>query len=468
MNKIFAFDKFKKNLDIKNTIKNKKVIFMNPHSYIQIFKDKPFFNAINNCSDIYIDGVGLYILIKLKFFFSKKKFTFNRITGYDYFNYIINNSYKKNILLIGSTKKNLQNIKNRILVENPSCRVYSLNAPMVKHEFTKKQVKNIFKNFKIKNIDYCFVSAGAPKQEKLAELIYREVKKKVLNIRIRNIVSVGAVFDYYTKDLSLLFFISRKIYLEWLYRLLNNLTLWRRTFVSLPIFIYLNLFSVKPDYFEIKIVKSVNWIILSKKKFILSAFNLACYSYIYQKKIKINKNYYFWQDGIFTKYLYPKFKKLPGRKLISNLIIPKNIKSILVLGNLSLSAKLFLEKKYNILVINKPLPFGNINKILKKVPKVHPSQLILITLPTPKQEIIANFISRKYKNTKIICIGGGLAIAAKDEKPCPKFLERIYLESLWRLQYQTIRRSLRLINTLYIFIKANLSLFNKRIIINET
>jgi len=207
--------------------------------------------------------------------------------------------------------------------------------------------------------------------------------------------------------------------------------------------------------------------VLSKKKFILSAFNLACYSYIFQKKIKINKNFYFWQDGIFAQFLYQKYKKLPGRKLISNLIIPKNIKSILVIGNLSLRGKLFLEKKYNILVINKPLPFGNVNKILKKVPKVHPSQLILITLPTPKQEIIANFILRKYKNSKIICIGGGLAIAAKDEKACPKFLEKIYLEFLWRLQYQTIRRSVRLINTLYTLVKANLSLFNKRIIFNE-
>ena len=188
---------------------------------------------------------------------------------------------------------------------------------------------------------------------------------------------------------------------------------------------------------------------------------------IYQKKIKISKNLYFWQDGIFTKYLYKKFKKLPGKKLISNLIIPKNIKSIFVIGNLSSNGKFFLEKKYNIPVLNKPLPFGNIKKILKKIPKIYSSQLIFITLPTPKQEIVAEFISRKYKNFKIICIGGGLAIAAKDEKSCPKFLEKMYLEFLWRLRYETIRRLIRLINTSFIFIKAHLSLFNKRIIFNE-
>ena len=73
MNKIFALNKFNKNLDNKNSLKKKKVIFLNPHSYVQIFRDIQFLNAIKNCSDIYVDGVGIYILIKLKFFFLKKK-----------------------------------------------------------------------------------------------------------------------------------------------------------------------------------------------------------------------------------------------------------------------------------------------------------------------------------------------------------------------------------------------------------
>lgn len=465
MNNLYQFKKFKKNIDIVNVREKRKVVFMNPHSYVSIFKDKYFFNAIKNCTDIYIDGSGIYNSIKLKFFFLKKNFKYNLITGYDYFNYVIKNLYNKNILLIGSTNKNLQLIKKRILIENSSCKVYLLKAPFIKKDFTKKHVKNIFQDFKIKEIDYCFVSAGAPKQEKLAELISNEMPKKGIDIKV--IASVGAVFDYYSKNLSFIFYLSRKIYLEWLYRLLNNIKLWPRTVISAPLYFILYLISAKPNYKYLKAPKDINKLISTKKKFILSAFNLSCYAYIFQNKININEDIYFWQDGLFSKFFFKKFKKLPGRKLIANLKIPKNIKSIFVIGNLKSTTRFFLERKYKVPIKHMKLPFGNIKKILKHAPKIHSSELILITLPTPKQEIFANYMLQKNKNSKIICIGGGLAIASKDEKPCPKFLEKFYLEFLWRLQYQTKRRLIRLVYSLCLTLKSFFFLFNKRIIINE-
>lgn len=465
MTNLFQFKKFKKNIDISNIHEKRKVIFINPHSYVSIFKDKYFFNAIKNCTDIYIDGSGIYNTIKLKYFFLRKNFKYNRVTGYDYFNHVVKNSYNKNILLIGSTNNSLQLIKKRILIVNPSCKVYLLNAPFVKKDFTKKHVQSIFQDFKIKKIDFCFVSAGAPKQEKLAELISNEMPKKGIDIKV--IASVGAVFDYYGKDLSFLFYFSRKIYLEWLYRLLGNIKLWPRTIISAPLYLILYLISAKPNYKDLKTPKDINKLISAKKNFILSAFNLSCYAYIFQNSINISEDIYFWQDGVFSKFFFKKFEKFPGRKLIANLKISKNIKSIFVLGNLTSKARFFLERKYKVPIKHMELPFGNIKKILKHAPKTHSSELILITLPTPKQEIFANYILKKNKNSKIICIGGGLAIAAKDEKPCPKFLEKYYLEFLWRLQYQTKRRLIRLVHSLYLFLKSIFFLFNRRLIINE-
>ena len=462
---LFQFKKFKKNIDILNIRKKRKLVFMNPHSYVSIFKDKNFFNAVKNCTDIYIDGSGIYNLIKLQYFFLRKNFKYNRVTGYDYFNYVIKNLYNKNILLIGSKNINLQIMKKRILIENPSCKVNILNAPFVKKDFTKKHVQNIFKDFKIKEIDYCFVSAGAPKQEKLAELISNEMPKKGIDIKV--IASVGAVFDYYAKNLPTMFYLARKIYLEWLYRLVGNMELWPRTLISVPVFLILYLISVKPNYKDLKAPKDINKLISSKKKFILSAFNLSCYAYIFQNKINISEDIYFWQDGVFSKFFFKKFEKFPGRKLIANLKISKNIESILVIGNMTSSSRFFLERKYKVPIKHKELPFGNIKKILRHTPKTHASDLILITLPTPKQEILANYILKKNKNSKIICIGGALSIASKDEKACPKFLEKFYLEFLWRLQYQTKRRLIRLIHTLYLFLKSIFFLFNKRIFINE-
>ena len=432
---------------------------------LSIFKNKSFRDAVENCTDIYIDGAGIYNLIKLKFFFLNKNFKYNRITGLDYFQYVIQNLYNKNILIIGSTYKNLLLIKKRILIENPSCRVYLLKTPFVKEVFEKKHFFNIFKNFKNKEIDHCFVAVGAPKQEKFAELISSEAPKIGVNIKV--IASVGAVFDYYSRNLPFIFYLARSIYLEWLYRLLGNLKLWPRTIISAPYLYILYFISAKPDYKYLNLANNVNKIILTKKKFILSGFNLACYAYFFAGRIKINKNYYFWQDGLFAKFFIKKYKKLPGRKLISNLKIPKNIKSILVIGNLTAKARFYLENKFTVPIKHKQLPYGEIKKILMYIPKIHSYDLVLITIPTPKQEIIANAIIKQNKFYKIICIGGGLSIAAGEEAPCPKFLEEIYLEFLWRLKYQTIRRLIRLIQTTFLSLKSFLFLFNKRIILNE-
>lgn len=463
----FELNKFKKKLHKVDTNQKKIVVFMNPHSYATIYNDNLFFKAIKKCTDIYIDGFGVYILLKLKFYFLGKKFLFKKITGYDYFNFIINNSYNKNILLIGSTYSNLLLIKNRILINNPSCKVYILKAPFVKKNFETKHLRDIFRNFKFKKkIDYCFVSAGAPKQEKLVQLIQQEIiKKKKFNINV--IASVGAVFDYYSKNLPIWFYLSRFLNLEWLYRLVNNFSLWGRTFISFPRFLFFVLFSIKPQYYDLRLINNHNQILLGKKSFILSAFNLAAYAYIFKNKIKINNNIYFWQDGIFSFFFKKKFKKIPGRKLVSTLKISKNIKNIHVIGNLYKPSRIFLEKKYKTTIKHTPLPFGKINNLLKFVPKIYPSELVLITLPTPKQEIIANYIAKKNKKFKIICIGGGISIASKEELPCPKFLEKIYLEFLWRLQYQTKRRLLRLLETLYLATVASLSLFHVRVNIHE-
>ena len=93
------------------------------------------------------------------------------------------------------------------------------------------------------------------------------------------------------------------------------------------------------------------------------------------------------------------------------------------------------------------MPYASTKIIIKKLPKLNDlnKTLILITLPTPKQEYVAKFIIKKYQNTKIICIGGGLSIASGHEKECPNFLRMIGLEWIWRLQYEPVRRLNRII-----------------------
>ena len=76
----------------------------------------------------------------------------------------------------------------------------------------------------------------------------------------------------------------------------------------------------------------------------------------------------------------------------------------------------------------------------------------MITLPTPKQEMLSNEIIKKNKYYKIICIGGGLNIATGEVKSCPAFISKIGLEFIWRLRTDTFRRISRLLSTFTIFI----------------
>ena len=188
-----------------------------------------------------------------------------------------------------------------------------------------------------------------------------------------------------------------------------------------------------------------------KKNFILSGMNLAFLGYFANKEIFIKKILFHWPDGIWLKK-HIEINKIPGRDVVNNLKIPKFIKKILVLGNLSQNSKSYLEKKFKLKVENRELPFGDIKEIIKTKIKLSKKTLTFITLPTPKQEKLAFYLSEKYPEFKIICIGASVAIASGDEKQVPNFLRNY--EFLWRLKNDFFRRSKRILETFYYYFKG--------------
>jgi glycosyltransferase involved in cell wall biosynthesis len=201
---------------------------------------------------------------------------------------------------------------------------------------------------------------------------------------------------------------------------------------------------------ELKIIQTSKNLFLNRN-FILSALNLAFLGNYVKGKIKITNNLICWPDGYFSKTVDKTLYKIPGRDLIDSLNIPGNIKEILVLGNLSVQSENYLKKKFKKKISHINLAYGSMKKITKNVKMIiKKNQLILITLPTPKQEILAQYIVMKNKNYKIICIGGSIAIASGEEIPVPAFIN--YFEFLWRLKYETFRRTVRLFDTFKYFI----------------
>ena len=205
----------------------------------------------------------------------------------------------------------------------------------------------------------------------------------------------------------------------------------------------------KYDFNLIANTKSLN----QKKNFILSALNLAFLGSYSRGDIKKSNYLINWPDGIFSRFLKKKIKKIPGRDLLKDIQIYNGIKKILVLGNLSLLGQNYLKKKFNLPVIHKKLPFGDAKFIIKNLKiNLKKDELLLITLPTPKQEIVANHLAERNKHFKIICIGGSVAIASGEERQVPNSIS--HFEFLWRLRYDTIRRLERLLITFYYFSKG--------------
>ena len=197
-----------------------------------------------------------------------------------------------------------------------------------------------------------------------------------------------------------------------------------------------------------------------KKNFILSGMNLAFLGYYANNQVYPKKNLYHWPDGVWAKR-FINIKKIPGRDIINKIKIPKEIKEILVLGNISNKSRNYLSNKYKRKIKSITLPYGNIEIIKSKKIKIPKNNLVFITLPTPKQEQLAYHLSKKHTDYKIICIGASIAIASGEEKKVPFYLKNY--EFIWRLRSDTFRRLKRLLETFYYYSKSKIftNLYNE-------
>ena len=425
---------------IKKIIKKKNIIsFINPHSFI-VSKQNKIFQRSLKISKNFVDGIGIYLLFK---FFLKKNIY--RVTGYIFTNSLLKILNNHKVFFLGTTLDILIKLKKNVRLLNPSIKIKYYAPPFV-DSFSPNENNKILNKINSFKPDVILVGMTAPKQEIWSYKNYNFIKKCL-------IVNVGAVLDYLSlnkqKQNNLILY--SRVGIEWLYRfIISPKRIWIRIFISFPKFIFILFLKYLNEYYfiKIKIVKNYKKF-LNKKSYCLVAFNLAAFAFL--KYNYLNK-FYFWPDGIFFKVFDLKTSKLPGYLLVDKIKYIKNLKKIIVFGNLSKKSRIFLSNNFSCQIINIKLPYGNISKIIKHFKKIkkinHKNSVFLLTLPTPKQEILAQEIYKNYK-AKIICIGGGVAIAAEDEKRCPRIILNIGMEFAWRLQYETKRRLIRILLSIY-------------------
>jgi len=201
---------------------------INPHSYCEAKKDRVFTEALVSSDILLPDGVGIVLATKV---LTNK--TIHKIAGADIHHYLLEQAQLKSlkVFYLGASTSTLQLIENRIHKEFPKIKVSSYSPPF-KAQFSDEDNMEMISAINSFKPDILFVGMTAPKQEKW---VYAHKDK----IQAHVITSIGAVFDFYagTVKRSHPFWIN--LGLEWLPRLLREpKRLWKRNFISTPLFIW--------------------------------------------------------------------------------------------------------------------------------------------------------------------------------------------------------------------------------------
>jgi N-acetylglucosaminyldiphosphoundecaprenol N-acetyl-beta-D-mannosaminyltransferase len=215
-------DKIKIDDDAKRIVNT-----INPHSYVIAKKDMEFQKALYDSDLLRPDGSGKVLAAK---HIHKKKI--KKIAGADLHMHLLEELNKKggSCFYMGARHKTLEKIEERLKREFPNIRV-GFYSPPYREKFTAGENAEILDVVNTFAPDVLFVGLTAPKQEK-----WLNENKNALEFKVA--CCIGAVFDFYagTVQRSSPFWI--KYHMEWLPRLAREpRRLWRRNFISTPIFL---------------------------------------------------------------------------------------------------------------------------------------------------------------------------------------------------------------------------------------
>ena len=203
---------------------------LNPHSYAVALDDKRFATALSEADWLIPDGAGVVLASRIQ-----GGHITRRVTGSDIFYGLsseMNRAGGYRVFFLGSTELTLSEIRKRMAVDYPLVSICGTYSPPFKALYTQQELDEMVVAINAASPDVLWVGMTAPKQEKwIADQIPR------LNIKFA--AAIGAVFDFYSGRITRSHPIFQRLGLEWLPRLLQEpRRLWRRMFVSAPVFIW--------------------------------------------------------------------------------------------------------------------------------------------------------------------------------------------------------------------------------------
>jgi len=203
---------------------------LNPHSYALTINDSHFSAALRCADWLVADGVGVVLAScvlggKIR----------ERVTGSDIFSALNERMNKKSgfsVFFLGSTNDTLTRIQMKMATDYPNIRVAGTYSPPFQAAYSVAELDKMVAAINASHADVLWVGMTAPKQEKWI-FDHRE------RLEVGFAAAVGAVFDFYTGNVKRSHPIFQKLGLEWLPRLVQQpRRLWRRMFVSAPVFVW--------------------------------------------------------------------------------------------------------------------------------------------------------------------------------------------------------------------------------------
>lgn len=300
--------------------------------------------------------------------------------------------------------------------------------------FIKKKIITYYDHKYTISSDYDFIIKNFKKKN----ILIKYLNKVLIIMRTGGDSSkIKFFFKKFIQDLNIYkkYFNSNFSFMVILYKILSKTCQYRNYYLRENK--YLNNFSNVLNF--TKKTYDIN------SNFIFSGFNLTFLGLI-ADKIKLNR-FFLWPDGILSNIF--KIKKKAGYEIYEDLKLNKNFKRIIIIGNLNSYIKKKIIKKFNLPI--KYIKIGKLAKLnlkIKILKKTLKTDIIFITVPSPYQELIANSISEYSKYYKIFCFGGALNMFYIKKYFVPKYIRDLNIEFIYRLKTDTLRRVIRLLNSL--------------------
>lgn len=210
-------------------ISSHSCVFINPHSIVIAERDPVFKRALKEATLAFCDGVGVALASRV---LNRRRV--ERIYGYEFFMALsreLSNRSSGRVFFLGGQPGLLEDLVERYRRDFPGIAHVAHYAPDFRAEFSKEEIDDMRARVLHAGTDVLWVGLGSPKQEKV-------LWQLMPGSGVRCGAAIGAVFDFYTGRVQHAPAWVRRAGLQWAHRLaLEPMRLWRRTFISGPLFV---------------------------------------------------------------------------------------------------------------------------------------------------------------------------------------------------------------------------------------